>query len=222
MLELNEELKSKIFEKLNNFIIIGAFDGLSHDDIFYTINKKTDNHNTKIIFVEPVVEYFDRLKSNLSHLEIPQENIFLENCCVGDKNGEVRICYFNSESGGDKPWYIEGCACVVENDIPLNKHIREEIPVENLSFLNTQEVTVSHILNKYNFQTIDYLQIDTEGYDQRIVKSLNLSELDIKYLKFEVFYCDVDFIENLKNESDSMGYYFYQDWDFHLIRKDLI
>lgn len=221
-IEVNKELRNKLFESFDNFLIIGAFDGLSHDDVVVQINEKTDNSNTKVIFVEPIPEYFGRLKSNLQCLKIPENNIFLENSCIGNEVNEVEMAYFNPNSEGNKPWYIEGCACVVENGIPLNIYIRHEIPEQDLLHIKTQQITVKNVLDKYNFEGIDYLQIDTEGYDQRIIESIDLNELGVKYLKFEIYYCEPEFIEKLRERADSMGFYYFEDWDFHLIRKDLI
>jgi len=218
--ENNPELRSKIFEHLNSFLIIGAFDGLSHDDFIPKFNEKTNKEKSKIIFVEPIPEYFERLKSNLS--VISSENVFLENTCIGVNRNEVEMTYFNPTSNGNKPWYIEGCACVVENGIPLNMHIREEIPNSDLLKITCPTITVEDVLKKYDMVNLDYLQIDTEGYDQRIVESINLKELDIKYLKFEAYYCDSEFLENIKNNSDNLGYYFFQDWDVHIVKKEII
>jgi len=219
---LTPELRLSLFNNFDTFLIIGAFDGVSHDDVIDVINQKNNNENAKIIFVEPIPEYFERLKNNLNRINSPQDKIFLENSCIGDSNGDVDMVYFDPNYTGNKPWYIEGCACVIENGIPLNMHIREEIPQEGLITITTKTNTVKDILDKYEFNKIDYIQIDTEGFDQRIVESIDISSLGCKYLKFEAFYCSEEFINKMKDEAEKLGYFFYKDWDIHLIKKDLL
>lgn len=219
---INPEIYQKIYNKLNSFLVIGAFDGVNYDTFVVDINKKEDNSNTKIVFVEPIPEYFEKLKENLVQFNVPVENISLENCCVGDTNCEVDMVYFNPKSEGNRPWYIDGCSCVVEDGRILNMHIREEIPTEDLLFIKSPAVTVHEVLQKNNLESIDYIQIDTEGYDERIVKSMDFAALGVKYLKFELYYCDTDWVEKIIAEADSMGYYYHRDWDLHLIRKDLV
>lgn len=223
--ELTEELRVAFFEKLNTYLVIGAFDGISHDDVFWKINGKTNRDSVKIILVEPIPPYYQKLVGYKSELHIPQDNIFFENSAVGDKSGFITMTYFNPDSTSTKPWYIEGCACVLENDIPLNRHIKEEIASEDLLKINIRALTVPDILQKYNFPKVDYLQIDTEGYDQRIVESLDLEALGIKYLKFEAYYCTKEFVEQIAKKADESGYLFYRDrgeeGDIHIVKKEL-
>lgn len=47
-----------------NCIIIGAFDGISFDNVFERLTK-----NDKVIFVEPVPHYYSILKDNASSLD---------------------------------------------------------------------------------------------------------------------------------------------------------
>jgi hypothetical protein len=85
-----------------------------------------------------------------------------------------------------------------------------------------QCTTIPFLLSKNGFSEIDYLQIDTEGYDQRIVSSLDLEALGVKYLRFEKHYCTNSFLEEILEKSYALGYSSYIDWDVHLVKTHLI
>jgi hypothetical protein len=67
---------------------------------------------------------------------------------------------------------------ITENDI-------EEIDVKILVF--------NDLVEKYNINEIEYLFIDTEGYDYQIIKSIDFNEIKINKVKFEYKHLDDTF-----------------------------
>tara|TARA_B100001057_G_scaffold494043_1_gene589790 strand:+ start:1831 stop:2085 length:255 start_codon:yes stop_codon:yes gene_type:complete len=49
------------------------------------------------------------------------------------------------------------------------------------------------LIKKYNIAEIEYLFIDTEGYDYKIIKSIDLNKIKINKIKFEYKHLDDTF-----------------------------
>jgi FkbM family methyltransferase len=219
--ELTNELRHKIFEHLNSIVVIGAFDGVNYDDIYKFVAEKSDKTNTKALLVEPIPEYYKILTECAIYYGLQKHQVKTEMCCVGDVEMDV-IMNYHDTTIMDKPWHIAGCSSVVENGEPLNVYLRNETPKENILEINSKMFTMAQILDRNGFETADYVQIDTEGYDQKIVKSFDIEKYNVKYLKFERYYCDPEFLNDKKIEMFNRGYNWFEDWDIHFIKKDLI
>lgn len=60
-----------------------------------------------------------------------------------------------------------------------------KIQVNNTVTCRTQ--TLNTILKKNNITTVDYLKVDLEGVDAKVLLALNLDEFDIKFICYEQF-----------------------------------
>ena len=58
---------------------------------------------------------------------------------------------------------------------------------------NIKIVTFDDIIKKYNINEIEYLFIDTEGYDYQIIRSINFNKIKINRIKFEYKHLDDTF-----------------------------
>ena len=201
-----------IFNKLNDFMIIGAMDGITHDNF---INKIKHRKLNLLIFVEPVKYYFDLLKINASILD---GNIYFENLAISDDFENLDIVSLNPEFKDSYPSWYDGCSCVIENGILSNKHINF-INESHRMITKSKTYTISYLLEKYDIKKLDYLQIDTEGYDERILNSINFESLKIKFLRFERWYGETEkkYIEKM----EKIGYiHFYDGIDTLLVEKN--
>jgi FkbM family methyltransferase len=214
------ELETLIYEKTNSFIIIGAFDGESHDNFFTKIQEKSNKNNNTIIFVEPVKKYFNELIKRVNSLI--DYNVICENTAISDKIESIEMVSVKPNLLDKYGWYIEGCACVVENNIPLNIYMKE---VEEFD-IDREEITTitfNDLLSKHDLPTIDFLQIDTEGYDERILNIIDFGVLEIKFIKFEKHYLSEGFIENFINKLEVLNYSYYWDNDnYYFVKNSLI
>jgi carbamoyltransferase len=213
------EYEQKIYDSMQNFIVIGAFDGESHDNFFHHIKNKSNNNDTKIIFVEPVSKYYkillDKTK-NISHL-----NIICENVGISNKEENVIMVSVKPNLLDKYGWYIEGCACVVENGQPINIYM-QKVDVNDLDYENINCITFNQLIGRNKINHVDFLQIDTEGYDQRILETIDFANTDISFLKFEKHYLANNFIEKFQIKLDSLGYVAYWDNDNYYFVKKLV
>lgn len=149
------------------------------------------------IFVEPVPMYYMELIENCKKL---RGICFFENTAISDTSETVVIEYVNPVYLYIYPSYITGCSSVVENGKPINRFLQDVAP-EHRTSMKIKATMFDDLMYKYNIKKIHYLQIDTEGYDERIVKSIDLNFYEVEKLKFETHYLSDSFINEFADEN---------------------
>lgn len=66
----------------------------------------------------------------------------------------------------------------------------KELDYHHLSWTNGPEIevpccTLSYLLNKYSIKEIDFLSIDTEGFEHFVIDGINFNEVDIHFILLE-------------------------------------
>lgn len=141
---------------MKTFLEIGSGD-------FETLDYLSDLGWSGII-IEPIPKYFDNL--------IKRPNIHYLNVAVDWTDG-VRIMYTANEETVSETDYTRGMSSFFQRD----KRLSQEITV--------QTRTLESILDEFNFETIDFLKVDTEGYDAEIIKMFPFSKYRPTHLKVE-------------------------------------
>jgi FkbM family methyltransferase len=165
------------------FIEVGSCD-------FDTCERLINNGWSGIV-IEPVKYYYDKLPK--------YPNIKYENIAISDKKGESSIHYINPETIKNKEQeWLRGISSIKSETGPLsleeNSFMKDNIIIQKV---NTD--TLQNICDKYNVRNIDYLKIDTEGYDLIVLKGLDLDKVNVKMIKIEHKHLNVDkIIEHLK------------------------
>lgn len=211
-----DDFQDKIIDTLDTFLIVGAMDGIKHDTFY---SKVIGKKNKKIIFVEPVPYYFNILKENVK--KIVDSEVICLNIGVSNIEEVVKFTYVNPPSIKKYKGFVDGCSCVIENGTPLNRFIRETDP-QDLIQMEVKCITIEQILHMQGWNCVDYIQIDTEGYDQRIVNGLNLENFNVKFLKFERSYADPIFVKTYTEKLSRNGFYFDVKGDAKIIRADVL
>ena len=91
------------------YIIIGAMDGVSFDNIF---DKLTENDTA--LFVEPLPHQFKRLSENVKKLSC---KVLLENLPISDKTEDVNIAYIVEQyiyASQQKSFYLKKDTLITE------------------------------------------------------------------------------------------------------------
>ena len=142
---------------INRIVQIGANDGVRFDELRKFIVK---SDKIKALLVEPISEYFSNLKNNYKE----QRNILLENSAISI-SGEDKLMF-----KVDKKFYelysdhVYGISSFKKNHL-LNHGVRNKHIVSEK--INT--IKIKDLLKKHNFQDLDLLYIDAEGYDGEII-----------------------------------------------------
>ncbi len=155
------------------FIQIGAHDGIYSNELHPLIMK----YHLRGILVEPIPEYFDRLKKNYTS----EPQLIFENYALTHEDGPVRMFYFQPDAPVPK-WCL-GIASL--NRKHLTK-FKDSKPHENfIREREVDEISFSSLLIKHNVKKISLLQIDAEGLDLEIPKMLFKTNCRPEIIRYE-------------------------------------
>lgn len=174
---------------MKNYVIIGAMDGISHDNIFDRLKSETDY---QAYFIEPIPYYFDKLKQNIKQLS----NARASNFFISNTDDSVEMAYVKPEWISKDSSFLDGCSSLVENGVPLNRYLKE-LPKNIIETILISAITFDQYCKWYDIKDIHYLQIDTEGCDERILNTIDLNKYKVKELKFENHYISDTFYTEL-------------------------
>ena len=170
---------------------IGANRG--YDDVTEISNQIFPN---RIILVEPFNEHNESLQECYKH--IPE--CYIENIAIVD-NPELKTAalhYHDQDSvGRDK---FELASLNKNHFIKIRKSYYTE---EGMKERVVPSITINQLLDKYQLIDVDVLFIDTEGFDDVIIKSIDFSKYNIKEIYYENLHVDVD---SLRIFLESKGY----------------
>jgi FkbM family methyltransferase len=150
LLQLNE-----VDDGHYDFIEIGTSD-------FDTLIEESTNL-TKGISIEPIKYYIDRLPN--------KRNVEKVQAAMSDEEGKIDIYYIedNNIDAYNLPWWVRGSNSV-NNPHPFTvKEIGKELYDKLVTIQEVPTITWSTLIDKYNVKSIDYLKVDTEGYDHVIL-----------------------------------------------------
>jgi len=161
--------------KINNgvFIEVGANDGLFQSNTAFF--EKELNWNG--ILIEPSLKGYLLCKQNR-----PKSLCFNYACVSNDYNKTYVLGDF-------------------ENNNPMASV--NGVRLKNDILVKVNAITLEKILDDYEYKHIDFLSLDTEGYEFEILKGLNLNKYRPKYMLIEIYTNDYD---NLVNYLNSNGY----------------
>jgi FkbM family methyltransferase len=179
------------------FIQIGANDGVRNDPI----RKLVVKHRLSGLFVEPLPDLFARLQANYAG----QPDLLFEQCAVGDHDGTTTLYRIQPDPG--LPEWLQGIASFDKRHLSARKFgianlERHVVPV------NIQVLTLDSLLKKHGLRGCDLLQIDTEGYDCRIVQSALRAGLRPSIIHYEFVHTDPSERVHCKQELARCNYSF--------------
>lgn len=188
-LELNKKCK---------LIVIGANDGVSFDNLFQKLNPD----KTIGLVIEPSPYYFELLKKNLDAFK----KLTFLNYALFKESKMVSLYQLNKKGLVKLPDWGRGIGSFAKEH--LMKFGIEENDLEELNVIGK---SFTEIINDFpEFMNIDYLQIDTEGYDAEIIKMIDFHKFQTKLIKFESINLKNDELTELKLIFKNAGYQFFK------------
>jgi len=157
----------------------------------------------KGLVIEPVKFYFDKLPR--------YDTIIYENIAIDSKNGQSVIHYIDPKHIKDIAKWEKGISSLLSSGGPLSYSSNQKIhrfknPLKQV----VQTYTLNRICEKHNIKNIDFLKIDTEGHDLKVLKSIDLNNINVKMIKLEHKHLvAADIINHLKQ----YNYLIYQEKD---------
>lgn len=173
-------------------IQIGAYVGDTQNDPLAAFLKAelSDNRGqaSKVVLVEPVREYFESLQRNYSKLNGTR----FENAAITATEG-VRDFYridvdpvkfglpdYLAQLGSLRSDRMTKLWDNYEKNADLQKFYLENRIVEKVNC-----ITFKQLIEKHQISDIDFLQIDAEGYDYEILRSIDFSSITPLFVNYE-------------------------------------
>ena len=175
-------LKKNNFKTFNIFFDIGAHKGES-------INFFLKNFDIKKIYsFEASPINFNKLHTAKNNYikKFSQSDIIIENYALGEKNENV---YLNQsiESSSSTLNQIN----LDSNYFKKKKLLLNSVDEKFFTNIEVKMITLKYYLEKNNINKIDFLKIDTEGYEFEVLKGLSDKIANIGLIMFEHHYDDM-------------------------------
>tara|TARA_R110001599_G_scaffold120138_2_gene291063 strand:- start:6367 stop:6954 length:588 start_codon:yes stop_codon:yes gene_type:complete len=148
-----------------NIIQLGSNTGLDHVTDFI---KEYRSDISKILLVEPIPIIANQLLENYK-----DDNVIVHACAISNKNGTADLTY------------IPGSNLRLSS---LISNVHSDFSVKETSTIAVPTLTFDSLCAKHNLQQVDVLFIDTEGYDENIIATIDLKKYNIKTLVWEHFH----------------------------------
>lgn len=165
------------------FIQIGANDGEQLDHLRHSILKG----RWRGIMVEPVLYVFERLAQNYGHLN---DRLILEPVAIAPEESQMPFWHLRkAEAGTELPRWYDALGSF-RKDVVL-KH-KEFIPDIEERLTSTQVPTLSFqsLCEKHEVESVDLIQMDTEGYDFEVIKLIDFERYRPVLLIYEHLHLD--------------------------------
>lgn len=150
------------------FVDIGAYDGINFSNTYFFEKFM----GWQGICIEPIPEVFAQLQSNRSCICIQG--------CIYDKSETVEFLRVRG--------YPEMLSGIISNyDERHLQRIQREVKSKggSLEIIKVKCYPLTKLLLDHGFSHIDYLSIDTEGGEMRILQSIDFSQIDIDVIDIE-------------------------------------
>lgn len=143
---------------------------------FDTLIEKS-NDNTIGISIEPMKKYLEQLPN--------PKNVKKINCAISFDGSETPIDFYYIDletiTRLKLKKFLRGCNTIGDyHPMHIQHNLQEHVTIEKVN-----QRSLGSIFNGYNVTDIDYLKIDTEGGDCKIMKQLYQTEVRPKKIKFE-------------------------------------
>jgi len=172
------------------FVQVGANDGKQFDPIRDYVRY----YQWKGLLLEPVADYFAELKEN--YADCP--NLKLIKAAIADHEGTVTIYRVNPLDASLSKWK-QGIA-----SLHKEHHLRSGTSDEEMIAEQVPCLPFMSLLERHNVSSLDLLQIDAEGCDLAIVKSLAFDRIRPEILHFEHRLANQ--VHSQKEFADVMGF----------------
>ena len=195
ILEINFQKNEKF-----NFIQVGANDGVSFDFLYDFIIQR----DSQGIVIEPVKDYFSELV--LNYVNFPK--IVKINKAVHPILKKVTINKISPKAIEKYPEWVKGIAS-------LDPEHHKKTFIDSKHILK-EEVDADHFMNIINQnlsnKNLDYLQVDTEGFDFEIIKMVDFDNIKPTIIKYESVNLEIEDQKDLIVLLRNNGYYTFNEF----------
>ena len=170
-------------------VVIGAHSGIHIKDLI------SEYSNHKVLLVEPVPYNYQILEKNYRN----NKNIFISRNAIFDEAKKDNFYHVKKDSIKKlgKHWASQ-IGSFDKNHILNHKNKRFDIKDDDIQITEVEFITFQDLVDKYSINSINKLQIDVEGAEYKIMKSIDYNKIKIKNIFFESKHFDGTFTEGKK------------------------
>lgn len=180
------------------FVQIGANDGQKNDPINSWIKK----YNWEGILVEPLPDFFRRLKENYK----AQKGLIFENVGIGDTEGDLNFYYMPAEY--NEPDWLQQIGTFDRHAIELNLAGFPSL-IPKIAIDKKPLIKLKTLLQRNNVKKIDLMIIDAEGFEYSILSQLDEYPVKPSFIFFEWGCLEKEVLEKLLRFLETHNYRFY-------------
>lgn len=169
-----DKILNEFFFKDNKngiFFDVGAHDGKTISNSYFF---EKELNWTGVCF-EPIPNIFNKLKENRSCICL-NKAVYNENTTIDFMHNEG----YTEMLSGIISTYDEKHKNRIKNEINYYGGSSQILQVETIKLVD--------VINNYNFSTIDYLSIDTEGSELQVLEGIDFTQIHINIIGIEVNY----------------------------------
>ena len=221
LIKKNNVMNTNLFSRALNYIgknkrdifvtQIGALDGIIADDSRFYLNK----YNWKALLVEPIPEWFEKLKNNFK-----DRNYIFENSAITNYDGEVEMVTI---PGNDiikenlHPDY-RGMSTVIPPKKDFEGMLTEKYSIK----IKVPSLSLKSLFEKHSINKIDIFLCDAEGYDWEIFNQFDFTKFDPYFIRIEFFHLTDNEKYLLKEKLENNGYVVEIDQNIDAVKKSLL
>jgi FkbM family methyltransferase len=166
---LNRERKGDV-----RFIQVGANDGIHEDPCYPWLR----NYPWRGVLVEPLPDLAARLK--VLHSERP--GVAVAQAVVTDSPGELEFFTLRA----DVPLPVEAAAISsLDRALVVGAARHFRVPGLRIESFKVPALTIGQLMSQYELEALDFLQVDAEGYDARILASIDFRSVRPAVIAYE-------------------------------------
>ncbi len=196
-------------DKIGRFMQIGSNDGIQNDPLRPFILK----HGWSGLLVEPHTGNFRKLQATYQG----QPNLLFENAGVGDRSSALPMYYLTDVREDEPGWYDQVCS-FDRSTFLKNISVVPEL-LNRYSTIQVPVYTFDELMRKHQFDDLDLLHIDAEGWDYRILHSIDFKKYQPQIVMFESEWLTSFELRNLINLFRFSGYRLFRDGFDHMALK---
>lgn len=181
------------------FIQVGAFDGVECDPL----RKYLLRFDWKGILLEPQPAPYSRLSSLYEN----RRNLSVLNVALSSQSGKTELYVVE---GADLPEWAKGMASFDRNTILKHSYLLPDIG-RYIRQIQIDTVSFGNLLDDHSIESLDLLQIDTEGFDAEVINLFPFEILKPSIIHFESKHIPKNNLEQLLYKLINLGYSIAQD-----------
>jgi FkbM family methyltransferase len=179
-----------------NLVLVGAHDGVSHDDLFSFLRDR----KVRGIAIEPVPWYFELLQQNYA--------VFPGITCIQEAvHHQLREVVLYCPDPAYKHLYPEWTTGIASLD---ETHHQSKVDAAHMSAITAPAAPLMEMMGTYYREaTIDLLQVDVEGYDDAVIGMFDFERFLPRIVKVEIESLSEAKSNAVKKTLQGKGYYIF-------------